>query len=360
MTAPFSSRLDLAPWVGQRQATWRFRLVDGPTGIHLGELTPISDSPPALSHDVGRTIKRQLSPLDLGRVDTARIDPIRHRVLLDMLIGGTVYPLGRYMWGDFTRIKSTGGDLSSSALVDEMFIIDQDMESSFSSVQGFISQDVGVDAVIRRLLEPIPNLTLEIEPTDQSAVGTWAAGTSRAKVLADLATQGGYFAPWFDNDGALQIIQSFDPADKIPDIDLDAGNQVQQDSITNTDDLIDAPNRFVVISNGSQGASVSASAVGTYDVPNSAPHSILNRGFVVPDVRDIQVRDQGQAQAVARTIGLAQTVFERVTLSTSPDPRHDSYDVISWDSEQWLELSWSMTLKEGGDMTHTMRKVYSS
>lgn len=353
----FVSRLDLAPWVGQRQATWRFQLLDGPTGIMLGDLHPITNSPPTLTHDVGRTVKRQLSPLDLGRVDTARIDSIRHRVLVSMEVGGQSYPLGRYMFADFTRIKSTGGDMSSAALVDEMFIIDQDMQTSFSASSPFVT--FGVDTLIRQLLADVPNLTIQMAPTTQIGTGSWTAGTSRAKVLMDLATQGGYFAPWFDNDGVLRIIAAFDPADKIADIDLDAGNQVMAGSITHADDLIDAPNRFIVISNGTQGSDARSAAVGTYDVPNSAPHSIFNRGFIVPDVRDIQVRSFGQAAAVARTIGLAQTIFDRVTLATAPDPRHDSYDVIEWDGQRWLELAWSMPLKEGAEMTHTLRKVYS-
>jgi hypothetical protein len=102
-----------------------------------------------------------------------------------------------------------------------------------------------------------------------------------------------------------------------------------------------------------------APIVGTYDVPASAPHSIINRGFVIPDTRDAQLATQLQATAAARNIGLRATVYERVTLNTSIDPRHDSYNVIHWAGANWLELSWSMTLSPGAPMQHTMRKAYA-
>ncbi len=233
-----------------------------------------------------------------------------------------------------------------------MFVIDQKMDKGFTSIGT-------VDQTILSLLVNIPNLTIDLEVSGLPATGSWAAGTSRAKVLSDLCIQGGYFSPWFDNNGVLRIIRAFDPADKIATFDLDAGNAVIQNSIAETNDLLDAPNKFVVISNASTGSNANVAAVGTYFVPNSAPHSVANRGFAVVDVRDIQLTNPNQAQVAAETIGLSNTVFERVQLSTAPDPRHDSYDVIQWDGQKWLELSWAMTLSEGVPMRHVMRKTYS-
>ncbi len=123
-----------------------------------------------------------------------------------------------------------------------------------------------------------------------------------------------------------------------------------------TDDLLTAPNRFIVISNVSSDSSAPVTA--SFDVPASAPHSIQNRGFVVAQVEDLQVPDPTQAMAVAKNLALRQTIFEQVTLTTAPDPRHDSYNVVWWQGEPWLELSWSMALVEGGAMNHLLRKAY--
>lgn len=349
-----TARLDMLPWIGQRQATFRFELFDRPTGISKGVIQPLRDSAPTLSHDTGRTIKRTLT-LEFGKEDQARIDPIRDRISITMLIGGEEYPLGRYMPVDYTRARFSSGVLPTASMADEMFIVDQELDRGFSAQQT-------VDLSIETLLKPLVSaglITAEVEGSGLPATGSWAAGTSRAKVLEDLAVQGGYFSPWMDNNGILRMIRAFDPADKLPDFDLDAGSRVIQGTIAETDDLLSAPNLFVVISNGAQGGGAAVPVVGTYAVPNSAPHSIVNRGFTIPQVQDIQLTSQNQAQVAARTIGLSSIVYERAELDTVPDPRHDSYDVIRWQEELWLELGWTMKLAEGGEMRHTLRKVYS-
>lgn len=348
MTSPL---LDLAPYVGQRSATFRFQLVDGPTGENLGEIHPLRSTPATLSHDTTRTIKRDLS-LSLGVADSARINVIRDRVVVSMILGGVEYPLGRFLFADDTGNKKSSGTLRTEKLIDEMFVIDQKMERGFTALGT-------VDQSIRTLLADVPNLVLSMEASGLESTGSWAAGTSRAKVLEDLCTQGGFFSPWFNNAGVLRIIRSFDPASRLPTFDFDAGNSVIRDSIAETSDLLDAPNKFVVISNASTGSNATVAAVGTYTVPNSAPHSIANRGFVIPDVRDIQLTSTNQAQIAAKTIGITNTLFERTQLSTAPDPRHDAYDVIQWDGQKWLELAWTMTLLEGSPMQHVLRKTYS-
>lgn len=360
MTIP---QLDLADYVGQRSATFRFELLDGVTGILKGELNPLRNSPPTLSHDTSRTIKRQVS-LELGVEDSARINVIRDRVLIFMVIRGNSFPLGRYMFTDSVGAQWTAEDgqssreLASVTLTDEMFIVDQGIERAFAANPATGSFITVHDAMVL-LLKDLPQIQHSIEPSSLLATGAWAAGTSRAKVLSDLAMQGGYFSPWFDNNGILRIIQAFDPADRLADLSFDDGNRVIQASVANSNDLLNAANRFIVISNGTTGTDADVPAVGVYDVPSSAPHSIDNRGFVVPDVRDMQLSSPGQAQVVARAIGLASTVFERVDLATAPDPRHDGYQVIKWDGERWLELSWNLVLSEGSPMRHVIRKVYS-
>ncbi len=85
---------------------------------------------------------------------------------------------------------------------------------------------------------------------------------------------------------------------------------------------------------------------------------IAARGFVIPEVVNLPAGSNGQAAAMARNLGIRQAVFRRTSLSTAPDPRHDSYDVIRWQGVNWLELGWSMTLEEGAPMTHTLRRSF--
>lgn len=338
---------DLPDGTGQRSATFRFELIDGVTGGFLGDLTPIRGA--SLTHDTSRTIKRSLT-MTLGVADSAAVDPVNNRIDPYMVLpNGTEYKLGRYVFTDNSRQFFTPGRISSVSLVDEMLVVDQQIEVGISGTNR------SVETVILEALDGF-TFVIEMEATQYSSQQSWAVGANRGSVLQALALTGDYFSPWFDFNRNLRFIRSFDPAKVPATFDYDAGNQVLQAGIVETDDLLTAPNRFVVISNTN---TTDSPIVGTADVPNSAPHSIAKRGFVVPNVQDLSAIDNPQAEAIATNLALRQTVFERVSLQTPPDPRHDSYDVITWQGERWLELAWTMRLEEGAPMTHVLRKAYS-
>lgn len=344
---PYDPLLDLAPWVGQRQCTFRFDLTDGVTGENLGEIHPLRGA--SLTHDTTRTIKRQLS-LSLDAVDTADINTIRDRVSPWMVFpNGQEYPLGRYMFTDSTRQVFTSGKLGQMALNDEMFLVDQAVSAG---VNGFLNS---VNAVIEKILDALP-VTFTIAPSPYISGQSWGIGAGRGQILEALAVTGDFFSPWFDNTGILRFIRSFDPAEKVPEFDWDTGDQVLRAGIVESDDLLTAPNKFIVISNAAERLNVPI--VGTASVPPTAPHSLANRGFEILQQQDLQLTTINQAFAVATNLANRQTIFERVSLSTAPDPRHDSYNVIRWQDELWLELAWSMALTEGGEMNHLLRKAY--
>jgi hypothetical protein len=349
-TIPLDPLLDLDPWVGQRSASFRFALVNGVTGLHLGDITPIRAA--LLTHDTSRTIKRQLD-LPLGVADTAAINGITDRVDVYMVFpGGVEYPLGRYMFTDFTTQVFTSGRLGRAALTDEMFLVDQQITAGINGV------GLNVANVIVNTLSGLPvNLTIEASPFTSSE--SWGIGTSRGSILEATSISGDWFSPWFGNDGDLHFIRTFDPADKVADLDFDSGNKVLRASITETNDLLTAPNTWVVISNASD-APVLSEIIGTATVPPTAPHSVANRGFVIAQVVDLQITSSSQAQAVAQGLMRRQSIFESATLTTAPDPRHDSYNVIRWQGVNWLELGWSMTLVEGGRMSHVLRRTLAA
>lgn len=346
---PHDPLLDLDPWVGQRQATFRFELFNGVTGEVLGDITPIRNA--TLTHDTTRTIKRQLS-LDLGVADTAAINVVTDRVAVFMVFpaAGVEYPMGRYMFTDDSTLVSTGGRTANSVLNDEMFKIDQQITTAIS--------DPGASAtsLLNRTLSGL-GVDYTLEESSFSISGSWSIGANRGQILEAIAIGGDYFSPWFDNQGILRFIRTFDPANLLPDFDWDNGNKVIRQSILETSDLLTAPNRFIVISNGADDPAVEV--VATADVPVTAPHSIPNRGFVIAQVEDLQLADASQAQAVVNGIANRMTVFERTGITTPPDPRHDSYNTIRWQGAHWLELAWSMTLSEGQPMSHLLRKAYS-
>jgi len=311
---------------------------------------------PTLSHDTTSTISRRVNGLALARADAALIRPLVDRIEVAMVVGAgrgeAVYPLGRYMVADAADVTSTGGNTAMLTLFDEMFIVDQQLDTAF---------DAGgqlVNLAVERLLDGLPIAEVDIDATEQTSTNSWSPGSGRGGALTDLATQGGYFKPWFDNNGRLRVMRAFEPAAQAPGIDLDDTRRVVRDSISRVSDLLTAPNRFVVVSNDPGGDGDSQPIVGTYDVPASAPHSISQRGFVISKQVDAQLPTPRQVQVYARTLGIQQTIYEVVELSTPADPRHDGYDVVRWDDQLWLEVGWEMPLAPGAQMRHTLRRAY--
>lgn len=360
-----NAALDIARWVGQRQYSFTFELLDGPTGVSRGYVHPRRDVGSVITHDTTRTIKRTVT-LEFERDDTTLIDTIRDRIKICMLVGGAAYPLGTYMFIDGTAQVTTAGRMGLMQLVDEMFIIDQPLDDSFSALPGQpdTTDAVGenVATVIKRLLLRYPLIrSVVVESTAGRTIGSWPAGTAGSKTLNDLTLDGFYWPAWFDNMGTLRVVQSWDPATATPQFDWDENQQVIRNSVVRSDNLLSSPNRFVVISNAlpSEAQANPDPIIGRYVLPASAPHAFANRGFYITVTQDIQVSSSFQAYQAAKALSVRNYPFEKAEMQTLIDPRHDGFDVIKWDDEYWLETAWTIPLSENGDMSHTLQKVYS-
>lgn len=341
--------LDGGSWQGQIVQGFTFDRVDGATGMSLGRVHPIRAG--SLSHDTSRVVMRQVS-LQFGVEDQAAIDPLTDRIDITMILSdGRSFPLGRFMFNDMSAQVFTSGDLGSATLVDELFIVDQDMEAGYSAV----NRNCGL-AIADLLARSGISIDLLIEPTNILSTLSWSIGSSRGQAVQALALAGDYFSPWIGSDRKIHCIRSFDPATAIPDFDWDSNKRVIRSNISRRTDALTAPNRFIVVSNSS--SDPTAASVGVADVPANAPYSIPKRGFVIPKVVALQAPDFGAVSAIAQNLVRRQTVFEVATLSTVPDPRHEAFNVVRWDGSNWLETSWSLSLSPGGMMTHTLRKAY--
>lgn len=349
---PYDDQLNMSAWIGQRTLTFQFDVIDGTTGENLGQVTPLRTA--SLSHDTSRTIKRQLQ-ISLGEADTASLNTLSDRIDVSMVLSdGTTYPLGRYVFTDASQTVFTSGDLATMTLNDEMFIVDQEIEEGINAA---VNSQIVV-TLIQSIMEQFTfDIDIEYSPIILSG-DSWGIGTSRGTILESLAVSGDFFSPWFNNNHTFRMIRTFNPADQVPTFDFDRGFQVKRAQIVRSNNLLTAPNRIIVISNAGSGVA-GASITSTVDIAASAPNSLKNRGFVIPKTFTLPITDTGQALLVAQGIAQRATIFEQVSLITAIDPRHDSYDVIQWQGDLWLEQAWSMQLTAGGNMTHLLRKGYA-
>lgn len=360
------------PGLGQQVASFRYEVVNGVTGVRIGEVTPLRSTIPVLVHNTQNTIMRTLTGFNLGAADTAALNPITDRIKVFMVVAnpdGTTseYPLGRYMYSANNYQVLSGGDLAQNSLYDEMFIVDQLMTTPFSTMVldatfGSFSTINSFFGALKILLAPLVDaglLDYRVSGKNSTIGGSWPSGTSRAKVLSDLCSQANRFQPWFDNNGVMQIIDSFNPASKEADFDFDDVPVVHRDSISYTNDFINAPNTFIAVNNSGITNGVGLEASGTYTVPPTAPWSVQNRGFVIPYYIETQVATPSASMAsIAQTYAEQYDVFERAQMSTATDPRHDSYDVVRWQNANWLEIAYSIQLQAGAPTIRTLRKAY--
>lgn len=359
------SVFDFSNGRGQRSESFRFERREGASLRPLGELHPIQGG--TLSQTGSNSLTRTMS-FDLGETDSAQVNFVSERVDVSMLLGGEVWKLGRYLFTDAVNqdyFDDAGSirTLTSCQLADQMTVVDTELEGAFVCVLE------PARSAIERLLENL-DIDMLVEDSGQLISNSWMAGTSRKSVLESIAQLGGYLPPAFDGDGVLQVRLQFDPTEGTPDFDFDQLQNVVAESVTRSDSTIYAPNRIVVVSNGGNtygGSSSEKNPVDPIDpgpmmafcdVPSSAPHSILNLGFVRPKVIEIQATSVAQCQAVADLQCLTQTVAEEVQLSTTIDPRHQSWNTIQFQGKRWLEADWSMALTAGGDMRHSLQRSY--
>lgn len=349
-----TEQLDLAAGVGQRQATWRFDLVDGASGRPLGEIHPDELAPPQLSHDTTRNIPRTLTGINLSIAETIDVNPLTMRVRPVMLVGGAEYPHGTYIFSDEVKARTTAGRTGQLGAVDLMFVVAQLTENTTSFGVG-----TNVGAAISTVLGAVDGIDGFVVESTAIALGSpiaWPAGTDRGRILTDLATLGGYLNAYMGNDSQIHVRQSFDPAALPADFALDVDGRIMQNTISETTDILDAPNRFIVVDNSNTASPV----VGVYDVPVSAPQSAANRGFVIAATFDIQGPGlPANAEQAAMTIGRRQTLTQRTTLATTPDPRFDAYDIVAYDGHNWLEIGWTLTMRDGSAMNHTLQRTYN-
>lgn len=352
-----SDHLDMQS-VAQRAATWRFDLMDEGLKI-LGEIHVDRNSPPQLSVDTSRAVKRTLTGMALLPGDIDMVDVIKNRVKVTMILDNeTEWAQGVFLFSDVSRIAFTSNigvrvDIGAMSLVDQLLIVDQQVSISVSFKPGKIITDAIVE-----LLEVLPiEFTIDAVGNTLSEAISWPAGTSRLRIVNELAAMIGYHDLFFDNEGEGQLHLVPDPNTATDFLFYPVGGRTYLGSVTRSTDLLELPNRFVVVNNGSEQTPIYA----RYDLPDDAPHSIVNRGFVIPHVETTQgIATNADALVYAKALARSwRFPHETLEFTGPPDPRHDHYNVVNFENDMFLELSWNMPLQDGSEMKHVLRRVYA-
>lgn len=344
--------------VSQRASSWRFDLLDQQL-VNLGPLEIDRSSPPTMSCDTSRSIKRSMTGFVLTPNVINDVNVIQDRVRVTMVLdNGSTWRQGVFLFSDLSRAVVTAGlEIRTLSLVDQGLIVDQQTDVSISFTPGTLITSA-IQSVVATLPVTINVVSNGSVVTPSAEAIAWPAGTSRLRIVNELAAMLGYHELYFDNEGIGQLGPMPDPetAPESEWLNYISGGRVYLGSMTRSTDILEMPNRFVVINNGATEVPIT----GRYDVPASAAHSAANRGFVVTRVEQMQgISSVAEANAAARALSREwRYAFETVEFSGPPDPRHDTYDIVNLENERFLEMSWSMSLAEGSEMRHVVRRTY--
>lgn len=352
--------------VAVRSETVRFDVVDLDGNV-TGTLMVNRDRAPQITNDVGRTIRRTVSgievqPRPLVDVDASHIyaedlSTLSTRVRVTWVLGtGDEYPLGLFLWGDDSATVWTWGSPRSGSLVDQMQVLNDPLEVSIGYGVG---QNIHAALVEQVEAAGFDSTRYSIETSSLTLTQpvAWAAGRdTRVKVIESLCALAGFLPPYFSNDELLVCRAAPDLASAAADFTYGTGGVVLDGSIVTSSDILSAPNRYQVIDTSQTATEI----VGIFDVPDAAPNSYVNTGRRI--TRTIEL--QGLASTTAANDAAAaayvadQSTYSWLSFETTPDPRNDTFDVIDFDGTLYLQLSWRLVCEAGGRMAHECRGTY--
>lgn len=288
-----SALLDLE--VRSRREKVRFDLVDA-TGRKIGEVHP--ERKCTISNEGTAQIKRKLTGFTLTPSDTAAVNPLTDRVRpYWVLDDGSEYPLGVFLFAEASTARRSYGDRLTGTLVDQGLILAQEIDRTV----GF---DAGQSATssIATVLEyaGFYGVSVAASTFELGSPVAWPAGqsgTTWAKVLDDLCAKAGAYPVHFDGDGA-PVVRTIDNVAEATPV-LDYRGRIRASSIVDSNDLLIAPNRYLAVDT----SATTGAIVGTFDIPDTAPHSANRRGFRITKVVEAPgVGDVAQATAAAQAV----------------------------------------------------------
>ena len=333
---------------------YTFNVLDA-TNKAIGTCTPAEGV--VLTNDTTQTPMRRLSSFVLTPSDAAAIDPLSNRIQPVMrLPNGSLFPLGIFLYATASNHRRPWGVQREGDLGDLGVLLTQTLPGSLSFDSGTsITANLATVADMAGLSDTWIDASSATVGTPMSYVGS-QSNTTFATVMAGLCTRAGFLAPYLLTSGQLRCRVAPNLATVKPTITYAEGSNLQTDSMVESNDLLTAPNRWKVIDS----AATNSEIVGIYVLPASYPNSKDRRGFyITKPVQAAGLANTVAANAAAQAAAFAEPLaYETVSFNSPNDPRHDTFDVISYRGATYVELGWSMPLVEGGPMTHTVKRIY--
>lgn len=338
--------------VSGRSEKFRFDLLDRDNTV-IGALHPTKVG--TISNQTGGGIKRSLDNFELLPEDQAEVNTLRYRVRPWHVLGsGDEYPLGIFRWADESLVRFSYGLHSKGTLVDLGSLMDQPLQK----FTGFYAGTRVVDCVAT--LAAAAGITDTAIASDGTTLGTdlyWPPGDqmSYGQVASELLALAPLYDWYLSNTGQFTVRAQENVSTAEATLIYNSNTRIVYGSMIESNNIIGAYNRYIALDNSATQGVVLA----VYDIPDVAENSYANTGVYVP--KFIQMPGVGDTYTAYLAAKSAyeqdRTTFKTVDFDSTVDSRHDTFDVVEYLEENYLEVGWRMPLEVGASMSHQIRKV---
>lgn len=336
-------------------------------GAEYGFLHAASGNAPIIRMQDDAEIKTALSGVFAPTATDARgrtisVDWQRDELEPVMLLDGTEHKLGVYMPATVTPSKVNGMETVQIESYDRGWRVRDDYTASMP----YFAAGTNYITAVETLLTACGITRVYATPTEAVLAEDredWPIGTSSLVIVNQLLDEINYKSLWFDAEGAAILEPAAVPlAENIQHtLDADKVESLVLPRISRETDIFSAPNVFLCIcSNVYKGAPMVATAENTN--PQS-PLSIPRRGRrIVRVVQVDNIASQAELQTYAdRLRNESMTTGETVRISTALLPGYGVGDVVALHygdlNAICIERAWTMELRVGGTMNHTLERV---
>lgn len=340
---------------------------------YFGKIWPAQNSTPSLRMNESGDIKMSLSGEFLPTVFDYQDKPmageeinwLSDQIQPELVLDGTVYPLGVFLPSTVQESSNISGtDLKTLSVqaYDRCWIV----KDHYTESAQYFAAGTEYLAAVETMLTAAGISLVSVTPsaaTLAEARQDWDIGTSYLTIVNQLLSEINYNPLWFNEQGMAMLEPASVPsAENIDHVfDLRDPSVLIRPRIRRKTDVYSAPNVFVcVCSNADKDAPMVATSENTN--PQS-PLAIQRRGRRIAKVVQVDnIADQNELQAYAdRLRNESMITSETIQLTTGLLPGFGVGDVVGLiagdEMGVCIERAWSMELRPGGNMQHTLEKV---
>lgn len=281
---------------GARRPSWRYELLDRES-VPLGELIGVEGGSCEVAALSRLGWSGSLNIVDVGQTINWMRD--RVRVIYDPGVRGVEpWPVCTMLFTSPTLQVEAGVKSWTVDLLSPLVVLDEDKTESTYSLPANTPIISTVIALIQSSGET--RIAATESDTTTNAALVWAAGTPKLTIINDLLESAGYWSLWCDAAGQFRVEPYVAPSEREFAWEFTEGETaIHFPEWGREQDLASVPNRFVVVSEGSdeQPAIV---GVAVNEDPES-PYSYVSRGRWVTDTEEgAEVADQAAANILAQ------------------------------------------------------------